>query len=79
MGKFSSDSDDDRRKKYKSSKQARQTEQKPYKRLIDEINQNELRENYWRTDNLTNNRRLFNCDKRRIETHQLLITSLHSQ
>ena len=30
-------------------------------------------------DNLTNNRRLFNCDKRRIETHQLLITSLYSQ
>ena len=35
----------------------------PYKRLIEE--------NDWRTDNLTNNRR--------IETHQLLITSLHSQ
>ena len=45
-----------------------------YKRLIDEI-KDLLREN----DNLTNNRRLFNCDKRRIETHQLLITSLHSQ
>ena len=37
------------------------------------------RENDLRTDNLTNNRRLFNCDKRRIEKHQLLITSLHSQ
>ena len=36
-------------------------------------------ENDWRTDNLTINRRLFNCDNRRIETHQLLITSLHSQ
>ena len=34
---------------------------------------------YWRTDNLTNNRRLFNRDNRRIETHQSLITSLHSQ
>ena len=32
-----------------------------------------------RTDNLTNNRRLFNCDNRWIETHQSLITSLHSQ
>ena len=51
----------------------------PYKRLIDEIKQNHLRENYWRTDNLTNNGRLFNCDNRRIRTHQLLITSLHSQ
>ena len=47
----------------------------PYKRLIDEIKQNLLREN----DNLTNNRRLFNCDNRRIETHLSLITSLHSQ
>ena len=36
-------------------------------------------ENDWRTDNLTNNRQLFNCDNRRIETHQLLITSLHGQ
>ena len=51
----------------------------PCKRLIAEIKQNKLRENDWRTDNLTNNRRLFNCDNRRIETHQLLITSLHSQ
>ena len=48
----------------------------PYKRLIDEIKQNQ--ENDWRTDNLTKNRRLFNCDNRRIETHQLLITSLHT-
>ena len=30
-------------------------------------------------DNLTNNRRLFNCDNTRVETHQLQITSLHSQ
>ena len=51
----------------------------PYKRLIDEIKKNYLRENDWRTDNLTNNKRLFNCDNRHIETHQLLITSLHSQ
>ena len=29
--------------------------------------------------NVTNNRRPFNCDNRRIEAHQLLITSLHSQ
>ena len=27
---------------------------------------------------MTNNRPLFNCDNRRIETHQLLITSLHT-
>ena len=32
-------------------------------------------ENDWRTDNLTDNRRLFNCDNRQIETHQLLITT----
>ena len=51
----------------------------PYKRLIDKIKQNQLREDDWGTDNLTNNRRLFNYDDRRIETHQLLITSLHSQ
>ena len=43
------------------------------------INYEIHRENDWRTDNLTNNRRVFNCDKRRIETNQLLITSLHSQ
>ena len=41
----------------------------PYKLLIDGIKQNWLRENDWTTDNLTNNERLFNCDKRRIETH----------
>ena len=46
----------------------------PCKRLIDKFKQN-----YRRSENLTNNRRLFNCDNRRIETHQLLITSLHSQ
>ena len=51
----------------------------PWKRLIDDIKQNYLRENDRRTDNLTNNRRLFNWDNRRIETHKLLITSLHSQ
>ena len=38
-----------------------------------------LRENDQRSDNVTNNRQLFNCEKIRIETHQLLITSLHSQ
>ena len=32
----------------------------PYKRLIDEIKQNELRENDWSTDSFTNNKRLFN-------------------
>ena len=41
------------------------------------------RTNYERTTEeltiLTNNRRRFNCDNRRIETHQLLITSLCSQ
>ena len=36
-------------------------------------------ENDWGTDSLTNNRRLFNYDTRRIETYQLLITSLQSQ
>ena len=36
----------------------------PYKRLIDEIKQNKLRENDWRTDNLTNNRRLLDGSKR---------------
>ena len=51
----------------------------PYKQLIDEIKQNKLRENDWSTDNLTNNKRLRNCDNRGIETHQLLITSLYSQ
>ena len=42
----------------------------PYKRLIDGINQNLLRENDWTTDNLTNLKRLFKYDNRRIETHQ---------
>ena len=41
-----------------------------YKRLIDGLKQNWLRENDWTTDNLTNNKQLFNCDNRRIETHQ---------
>ena len=38
-------------------------------RKNDGIKQNELRENDWTTDNLANNKRLFNCDNRRIETH----------
>ena len=42
----------------------------PYKRLIDGINQNLLRENDWTTDNFTNNKQLFHHDNRRIETHQ---------
>ena len=42
----------------------------PYKRLIDEIKQNKLRENDRTTNNLTNNKRLLNCDDRRIETYQ---------
>ena len=45
----------------------------PYKRLIDEIKQNQLRENDWTTNNLTNNRRLFNCDKRQIETPPIIL------
>ena len=36
----------------------------------DGIKQNKIRENDWTTDNLTNNKRLFNFDNRRIETHQ---------
>ena len=47
-----------------------------YKRLIDEIKQNYLRENDWTTDNLTNNRQLFDCDNRQIETYQLHYKSL---
>ena len=31
-----------------------------------------LQENDWTTDNLTNNKRLLNCDNRRIETHHSL-------
>ena len=41
-----------------------------YKRLIDGLKQNKLRENNWTTDTLTANKRLLNCDNRRIETHQ---------
>ena len=51
----------------------------PYKRLIDEIKQTYYERT---TEELTiwpTKRRLFNCDNRRIETHQLLITRLHSQ
>ena len=43
---------------------------KRYKRLINGIEQNLLRENDWTTNDLTNNKRLFNCDNRRIGTHQ---------
>ena len=32
------------------------------------IKKNKIRENDWTTDNLTNNKRLFNFDNRRIET-----------
>ena len=39
-------------------------------KLTDRIKQNQLRENDWTTENLTNNKRLFSCDIRRIETHQ---------
>ena len=45
----------------------------PYKqRNIDGIKQNQLQENDWTTYNnyLTNNKQLFNCDNRQIETHQ---------
>ena len=42
----------------------------PYKGLIEGLNQNLARENDWTTDNFTNNKRLLNCDNRRIETHQ---------
>ena len=43
-----------------------------YKRLhsIDELKQTQQRQNDWTTKNLTNNKRLFNCGNRRIETHQ---------
>ena len=43
----------------------------PYKRLIDEVKQDQIRENDWTRDNLKDNRRLFDCDNRRIEKHQL--------
>ena len=42
----------------------------PYKGLIEGLNQNLARENDWTTDDFTNNKRLLNCDNRRIETHQ---------
>ena len=50
----------------------------PYKRLIDEIKQ---KENDRTADNLTNNRRLFNCDMSTINRSKRTnyITSLHSQ
>ena len=41
-----------------------------YKRLVDGIKQNWLQDNDWTTDNLTNNKRLSNCDNRQIEKHQ---------
>ena len=38
------------------------------------------RENGWKTDNVTNDKRLFSCDNRRIEIKRINdITSLHSQ
>ena len=49
----------------------------PYRTLIDGLKQNYLRENDWTTDNLTNNKWLFNSDNRRIETHQWHVS--HSQ
>ena len=49
-----------------------------YQHRTNDLLTRQSRTNYERTDNFTNNRRLFNCDNRRIETHQLLITSLHS-
>ena len=39
--------------------------------LLTRSSKTNYEKNDWRTDNLTNNRRLFNCDNRRIETHQL--------
>ena len=36
----------------------------------DGIKQNLLQENDWTTDNLTNYKRLFNFENRRIETHE---------
>ena len=42
----------------------------PYKRLINGLKQKWKRQNNWTTDNLTINKRLLNCNKRRIETHQ---------
>ena len=50
----------------------------PYQRLIDEIKQ---KKDDWTADNLTNNRRLFNCDMSTINGSKRInyITSLHSQ
>ena len=44
----------------------------PYKGLhsTDGLKQTEQRQNDWTAENLTNNKRLFKCDNRRIETHQ---------
>ena len=43
----------------------------PYKQHnIDRIKQNQLQENDWTTYSLTNNKQLFNCDNRQIETRQ---------
>ena len=43
----------------------------PYKQHnIDGIKQNQLQENDWTTYSLTNNKQLFNCDNRQIETRQ---------
>ena len=48
----------------------------PYKRLIDPadssktLKTNNGRLPRWATYNLTNNKRLLNCDKKRIETQQ---------
>ena len=44
----------------------------PYKRLhsIDGLKQTEQRQNDWTAENLTNNKRLFNCDNGPMETHQ---------
>ena len=42
-----------------------------YKRPINRVKQNKLRENEWATYNLKNNeQQLLNCDIRIIETHQ---------
>ena len=43
----------------------------PYKQHnIDGIKQNQLQENDWTTYSLINNKQLFNCDNRQIETRQ---------
>ena len=59
---------------YRDSRLARSLSQQlpaPYKRLHsnDGLKQTE-RQNHWTAENLTNNKRLFNCDNRTIETHQ---------